>query len=72
MGRVGDGYRVAVVKSVTTPNPDADEKQRRELAVSLSESVQGDIVDRLRVAYRDEVGVKVYKDAIDQLFGKAQ
>jgi len=72
MGRVGEGYRVAAVKSVTTPNPEADKKQRDELAQSLAESVQGDLVEGLRVAYRQEVGVKVYQDAIDQVCGRTQ
>lgn len=72
MGRVGDGYRVAVLKTVTTPDPAADRKATEELADSLAQSLQGDVVQGLQLAFRQEVGVKVFQQAIDQLFGNNQ
>lgn len=72
MGRVGDGYRIAVLKSVTTPDPAADKKGVEELRQALQQSLQGDIATRMRVAFREEAGVKVYQTAIDQLFGANQ
>ena len=72
MGRVGDGYRVAVLKSVTTPDPATDKKGVEELAAALSESMQSDVLHGLQVAFRRDTGVKIYRQAIDQLFGKKQ
>jgi peptidyl-prolyl cis-trans isomerase D len=72
MGRVGKGYRVAVLKAIAVPDPAADKKTHDELTAALSQSLQGDIAGQLRTAYREEAGVIVYQQTIDQLFGEAQ
>jgi peptidyl-prolyl cis-trans isomerase D len=69
--RVGDGYRVAVLKSITQADPAADKKGVEELTEVLTRSLQGDVADQLRTAFREEAGVKIYRAAIDQLFGGA-
>ncbi|MBT3172834.1 MAG: hypothetical protein HN333_15560, partial [Rhodospirillaceae bacterium] len=63
MGRVGEGYRIAVLKTVTEANPAADTKGVEELAGVLGRSLQGDIAGQLQVAFREDVGVKVYQQA---------
>lgn len=72
MGRIGDGFRVAVLKDVKAADPAADKKGVEELDAALSQSLQGDVVRGLQVAYRNEVGVKVYRETMEQLFGKKQ
>ena len=69
MGRVADGYRVAVLKSIETPDPAADKDGVNELAKTLSRSLQSDIVGQLKVAFRKSADVKVYPQALDALFG---
>ena len=69
MGRVGDGYRIAVLKSTEVPDPAVDKKGTDELAKTLSRSLQGDISSQLRTAFRGAAGVTVYRQAIDALFG---
>jgi peptidyl-prolyl cis-trans isomerase D len=69
--RVGDGYRVAVLKTITQADPAADKKGVEELADVLARSLQGDVADQLRTAFRKEAGVTVYRAAIDRLFGSA-
>ena len=72
LGRVGNGYRVAVLKSVETPDPATDKKGVDELRATLSQSLQGDVAGQLRTAFRNEVGVTVYQATIDQLIGTGQ
>ncbi len=72
MGRVGDGYRIARLKTITEANPAADTKGVEELAGVLARSMQGDIAGQLQTAFREDVGVKVYQQAIETLFGNAE
>ena len=49
----------------------SDKKGVEELTEVLTRSLQGDVADQLRTAFREEAGVKIYRAAIDQLFGGA-
>ena len=69
MGRVANGYRVALLKSIETPVPAADKDVVKELAKTLSRSLQGDIISQLKVAFRKSADVEVYPQALDALFG---
>ena len=69
MGRVANGYRVALLKSIETPVAAADKGGVNELAKTLSRSLQGDIISQLKVAFRKSADVEVYPQALDALFG---
>ncbi len=71
MERVGEGFRVAVLKKVNMATSGPSES-RKELAEQLIQSLQQDLGSQLVAALREGAGVNINRSAVDALFGERQ
>ena len=71
MERIGEGYRVAVLKKVNMA-PSGPSESRKELTEQLVQSMQKDLGSQLVAALREGAGVNINRSAVDALFGERQ
>jgi len=73
IGRVGEGYRVAVLSKVTAAGTGRNAKDaaaaRKAVADSLSDAIRDDLNGQLVAALRDAAGVEIFRQTVDSLFG---
>ena len=71
MERIGEGFRVAVLKKVHAA-PSGPSGSHKELAEQLIQALQQDLGSQLVVALRNGAGVNINRPAVDALFGERQ
>ena len=71
MERIGDGFRVAVLKKIHAATSGPSES-RKELTEQLIQALQQDLSSQLVTALREGAGVTINRPAVDALFGERQ
>ena len=71
MERIGEGFRVAVLKKVHAA-PSGPSGSHKKLAEQLIQALQQDLGSQLVVALRNGAGVNINRPAVDALFGERQ
>lgn len=62
------GYIVAIVKNITPSSEETNEEGLETLTKNIKDELSSDIISTFLNEHRDEVGVKVYSNVIDDIF----